>query len=61
MQSNNDSGDSLLPTNTDSRTSPTDSDANNTFGKIHHRDSDDTSDASIILIDESDRVSTDTA
>jgi len=61
MQSNNDSGDSLLPTNTDSRTSPTDSDANNTFGKIHHRDSDDTSDASIILIDESDRVSIDNA
>ena len=69
MQSNNDSGDALFsnnesgspPTNTDSLASPTDSDADNTIGKIHHKDSDDTSDASIILIDESDRVSTDTA
>ena len=61
MQSSNDSGDTLLPTNTTSLTPPTDSDADNTFGKIHHEDSDDTSDASIILIDESDRVSTDTA
>jgi hypothetical protein len=69
MQSNNDSGDALFsnnesgspPTNTDSLASPTDSDADNTIGKIHHKDSDDTSDASIMLIDESDRVSTDTA
>ena len=69
MQSSNDSDHTLflnnesssMPTNTDSHTSPTDSDTNNTFGKIHHEDSDDTSDASIILIDESDRVSTDTA
>ena len=38
-----------------------DSYADNTIGKIHHKDSDDTSDASIILIDESDSVSPDTA
>jgi hypothetical protein len=43
-----DSGDTLLPTNEDSLTTcPTDSDANNTFGRIHHTDYDDTSNASI--------------